>query len=212
MNKFSLAILAVFAASPAVAADVVAEPAPAPVAEEVAIFDWNGGYVGIHKGGSWVHGDFSVPGFEEKQEFNGFMIGGFAGYNYMWDNFLIGVEGDLSYNWNDRNFNVGGVRGDAGTDLQGSLRGRLGYAMDRVLLYKTFGWVATNAYVDPRNGNNEDRTFHGWTLGAGLEWAATDNIFLRGEYRYNDYDSRTIGGVKVDLDQHQALFGVAYKF
>jgi outer membrane immunogenic protein len=211
MNKFSLAVLAVFAASPAVAADI-AEPTPEPVVEEVAAWDWTGKYIGVHKGASWVNADFSVPGFDESEEFNGFILGGFAGYNYMWDNFLIGVEGDISYNWNDKNFNVGGVRGDAGTDWQGSLRARLGYAFDRVLVYKTFGWTATNAFVEPRGGNNEDRTFHGWTLGVGADYAATDNIFLRGEYRYSNFDNKNIGGVKVDLDQHQVLFGVAYKF
>ena len=212
MNRFSLAVLAVLAGSPAVAADI-AEPAPEPVAEEVvAIYDWTGGYVGVHKGGSWVRGEFSVPGFEEKEHFNGFLLGGFAGYNYMWDNILIGAEGDVSYNWNDKNFNLGGgVRGDAGTDWQGSLRARVGYAFDRTLIYKTAGWAMTNAHVDTR-GNNQERTFNGWTVGAGVEWAATDNIFIRGEYRYNDYDSKNIRGVKVNLSQHQALFGVAYKF
>jgi outer membrane immunogenic protein len=211
MNKFSLAVLAVFAASPAVAADIVAEPAPEPVVEEVAAYDWTGKYIGIHKGGSWVNGEFSVPGFSESENFNGFMLGAFAGYNFMFDNFLIGVEGDISYNWNDRHFNVGGTRGDVGTDVEGSLRARLGYAMDRTLIYATGGWVATNGFVDTP-ANDTDRTFHGWTLGAGVDWAVTENIFVRGEYRYNNFDQKNFGGVKVDLDQHQALFGVAYKF
>ena len=51
------------------------------------------------------------------------------------------------------------VRGDAGTDWQGSLRARIVYAFDRTLIYKTAGWAVTNAHVDTR-GNNQERTIN----------------------------------------------------
>lgn len=211
MNKFSLAVLAVFAASPAVAADLV-EPAPEPVVEEVATsYDWSGKYIGIHKGGSWLDSDFKFQGENDSENFNGFMIGAFAGYNFTFDNFVVGVEGDINYNWVDERYRAVGLRGDVGTDVAGSLRARLGYSIDRTLIYATGGWAATNGFVE-RGNNDKDKTFNGWTLGAGVDWAFTDNIFIRGEYRFTDYNDKTFKGLEVDLDQHQAVIGVAYKF
>lgn len=210
MKKYSLAILAAFAASPAVAADLVEAP-PAPVIEEVAPFDWTGGYLGIHKGLTWMNGDVRFQGDKASDDFNGFMIGKFVGYNYSFDNVVVGIEGDISYNWNDNRYHAFGTRGDIGTTWEGSLRGRLGYAMDRTLIYATGGWAAAAAEVDTPNGDG-DRTFSGWTLGAGVDWAVTDNVFVRGEYRFTDYGSKNIKGLKVDFDQHRAIFGVAYKF
>lgn len=210
MRKFPLAVLAVFAAQPALAADLV-EQAPAPVVEEVTVYDWTGAYIGVHKGFGWLNGDFSVPGASASDEFNGFLLGTFAGYNFMFDNFVIGVEGDFTYNWNDNNYHAFGTHGEVGTDLAGSVRSRVGYAFDRTLLYATGGWTATRGFIDTP-ASDENRTFQGWTLGAGVDWAVTETIFVRGEYRYNDYDDKTISGVNIDLDQHQATIGVAYKF
>ena len=197
---------------PAFAADIVEAP-PEPVATEtVTAFDWSGAYIGIQGGGTWVNGEFSVPGGPSDDEnFNGGFIGKFVGYNFMIDNFVIGVEGDINYNWNENSYRAAGVRGDVGTDWSGSLRARLGYSFDRVLLYATGGWAATNAYVDS-NAGDWNRTFHGWTIGKGIDYAVTDSIFVRAEYRYTNYNDRTFRGVDVDLDQHTATLGVAFKF
>ncbi|MBL0375413.1 porin family protein [Rhizobium sp. KVB221] len=211
MNRFSLAVLAVFVASPAVAADIATEPTPSPIVEEATAYDWTGAYIGIHKGGGWLNGDFSIPGASASENFNGFLMGTFGGYNFTFDNFVIGVEGDVSYNWNDNRYHAFGTHGDIGTDWAGSLRGRVGYAFDQTLIYATGGWAATRGVIDTPFGD-EDRTFNGWTAGAGIDWAVTQNIFVRGEYRFSDYDNKTVRGVDVELDQHQATIGVAYKF
>lgn len=210
MAKVFPLLIALCAVSPAYAADLV-EPAPVPAEQVVTTFDWTGGYVGIHKGGSWLNGRFSADGEDASENFNGFTIGKFAGYNFSFDNIVVGVEGDITYNWNDNRYHAFGTHGDVGTNLGGSLRGRLGYAVDRTLVYATGGWAVTRGFIDTPTGD-EDRNFNGWTLGAGVDWAVTDNIFVRGEYRYTDYGDQKISGIKVDLDHHQALFGVAYKF
>jgi outer membrane immunogenic protein len=211
MKKYSLAVLAVFAAHPALAADIVTEPPPEPIVQEVAPFTWEGGYIGVQKGWSWLDGDFSVPGASASDSFDGFMLGGFAGYNFAFDNFVVGVEGDMNYNWNDNRYHAFGTHGDVGTDWAGSIRGRLGYSFDQTLIYATGGWAATRGSIDTPFGD-EDRTFSGWTAGAGVDWAVMENVFVRGEYRFTDYGSKDIKGVDVDLDQQQVTFGVAYKF
>jgi outer membrane immunogenic protein len=52
----------------------------------------------------------------------------------------------------------------------------------------------------------------GRSVGAGLEYAFTDTVFGRVEYRYNDYGSKTIWGTDVDLDQHVVSAGIGVKF
>lgn len=197
---------------PAFAADVVTEAPPEPVATEtVTAFDWTGAYIGLQGGGVWVDGEFRVPGARESENFNGGYIGKFVGYNFMIDNFVIGAEGDINYAWNENSYRVGGVRGDVGTDWSGSLRARVGYSFDRALIYATGGWAATNGYIETP-ARDWNRTFHGWTLGAGVDFAMTESIFVRAEYRYTDYNDRTFQGVNVDLDQHTATLGVGFKF
>lgn len=197
---------------PALAADTVMEAPPEPVATEVVTaFDWSGAYIGIQAGGTWVDGKFSVPGASVHEDFNGGFIGKFIGYNYAFDNIVVGAEADINYNWNENSYRAGGTRGDVGTDWSGSLRARVGYSFDRALIYATGGWAATNGYIDTP-GRDWNRTFHGWTIGAGVDYAVTDNVFVRAEYRFTDYSDRTFQGVKVDLDQHTATLGIAYKF
>lgn len=40
----------------------------------------------------------------------------------------------------------------------------------------------------------------------------TDNVFLRGEYRYNDFGSKDVLGVDVDFEQNVVKFGLGVKF
>jgi outer membrane immunogenic protein len=197
---------------PALAADVVTEMPPEPVATEmVTTFDWTGAYVGLQAGGVWVDGEFKVPGARTSEDFDGGTVGKFVGYNVMFDQVMVGIEGDVSYNWNQNTYRAGGVKGRIGTDWSGSLRARAGYAFDRALIFATGGWAATNGYVKAL-GDREDRTFNGWTIGAGVDYAVTDSVFVRAEYRFTDYSDRNIQGVNVDLDEHRATLGVGFKF
>lgn len=211
MSRIALAFVAMLAASPAMAADVAEDLPAAPVVAQSAAYDWNGGYIGVQKGASWLNADLRLSDASAHENFNGFTLGTFAGYNFMYENFVVGVEGDLSYNWNENHYRAFGQKNDVGTDWGASLRGRLGYSFDRTLVYATGGWASTRAFIDSPSGDG-DRTYNGWTLGGGVDWAVLDDVFVRAEYRYVDYGNRNINGVKVDLDQHQALIGVAYKF
>ncbi|RVL67128.1 porin family protein, partial [Sinorhizobium meliloti] len=139
-------LVAVFGASllggAAHAADLAQAPEPAPTVETISSFVWTGGYLGLQGGGGWLNSDLSVPGGSASEKFSGGLFGAFAGYNYQHGDWVVGVEGDVSYNWNDETVTVFGSDTEAGTDVSGSVRARLGYTVnDRTLIYATGGWA-----------------------------------------------------------------------
>nr|CAD6608610.1 porin family protein [Rhizobium sp. TCK] len=199
------ASVAMLASTSALAADAVEYVPEAPAAVEMpAAFSWSGPYLGVHGGYGW--GDGEALGADGN--FDGGRFGAFAGYNWQMSNgFVAGIEGDLNYDWNDDAITA---TSDFETGLSGSVRGRVGYAMDRTLIFAAGGWTATN--VETSGAVEDDDTLHGWTLGAGVDHAFTDNMFGRLEYRYNDYGSGDIGGADVDFDQHVVQVGIGVKF
>ncbi|KPF46566.1 hypothetical protein IP76_04970 [Rhizobium sp. AAP43] len=204
MKSILLGSVAAVAISTSVfAADAIYEaPAEPPVAVESApAFTWAGGYAGIHTGYGWGNGDVDGVGSES---FDGARFGGFAGYNWQLSSgFLVGLEGDLNYDWNEENL----AGSDVSTGLSGSARGRVGYAMDRALLFAAGGYTGTQI-----EGNGDDDTLHGWTVGGGVDYALTDRMFTRVEYRYNDFGTGDLGGNEIDFDQHVVNVGLGVKF
>lgn len=81
----------------------------------------------------------------------------------------------------------------------------------RALVFATAGWATARATIDTPAGD-ADKTFNGWTVGAGVDYAFTDNLFGRAEYRYNDYGDEEIQGTDVDLDEQVVSAGVGVKF
>ncbi|MGF0539200.1 outer membrane protein [Agrobacterium sp. ES01] len=208
-KKILLASVAttLFTAGAAMAADVVYEAPPAPPAavEAPVVYSWGGAYVGAEGGYGWGDGDVAGSG---SGDFDGGRFGGFVGYN--WDtgsNLIVGLEGNLDYDWNKDS--VGGA--DFETGLNGGVRGRVGYAMDRALLFGAAGWTATDAKLDTGAGESNEM-MNGWTVGGGVDYAFTDNMFGRVEYRYNDYGDKDIGGTNVDFSQHVINVGLGVKF
>jgi outer membrane immunogenic protein len=208
---FLAATVAFAGTTAAYAADAVDQIPQAPAAVETMApaFTWSGAYIGIHGGYGWENGDFNAGGTTASDNFDGGRLGGFVGYNWqMSSGFLVGIEGDVNYDWNDNDY-AGGF--NAGTDLSGSVRGRVGYAMDRALIFAAGGWTATNGFVKGP-GVDEEKTFSGWTVGGGIDYAFTDKMFGRVEYRYNDYGDKTIGGINANFDQHVINVGIGVKF
>ncbi|WP_112436021.1 outer membrane protein [Rhizobium sp. AN80A] len=205
MKKFLVAAMLVLASgTTAFAADLVEQPvATAPP------FTWSGPYFGIDGGAGWLNGDFSAGGLSDSEDFNGGMFGGFVGYNWQLDNSIVlGVEGNVEYNWNDKDF----LGANVGSDWSGAVRARVGYAFDNALIYGAAGWTATRGFVDVPGFDKETKTFNGYTVGAGLDYAFTNNVFGRVEYRYNDYGSKDLLGFDVDADQHVVKIGLGVKF
>ena len=208
----SLAAAAVVFSAPAIAADLPAyEPAPAYAAPAPAS-NWTGGYVGAQAGYGWRKADNKNGRPNTKPD--GAVVGGYAGYDYQFDGspVVVGVDTDLNYNTgSDRN---GRVRNQL--KWSGATRGKIGYAMDRVMVYGA-GGVAYGDVKTKIGANSDSKTAVGWTAGGGVEALVADNVSVRTEYRYTDYgtDKFKNGGVgttKSNLTENRVTAGVAYKF
>ena len=77
--------------------------------------------------------------------------------------------------------------------------------------YGAAGWTGARGHVNSPVGD-DDATFSGWTVGAGLDYAFSNNIFGRVEYRYDDYGSKDLLGVDSDFNQNVVTLGVCFKF
>lgn len=200
-------LAALGASTAAYAADAVDQiPSPPVASDNNSAFSWNGFYLGAHTGYGWGTGKIDGLGSDS---FDGWRLGGFTGYNWqLSDSFVAGVEGDLNFDWADKDYGSG-IKLKSG--FNGSVRARAGYALDRTLIYAAGGWTATNAKLKTPVGNDSD-TLNGWTIGAGVDHAFTNNIFGRIEYRYNDFGRGELFGTNVDFKQNVVQVGVGLKF
>jgi outer membrane immunogenic protein len=214
--------------SAASAADLPSRVAPAPVFAPVPVFTWTGFYVGVNAGYGW-HNDSNdrsvfVPGgavgpgsvagtitFNDDNN-DGFVGGGQIGYNYQFGSFVVGVEADIQ--WAD----LGGSNGTAtfpgswatgyafepagaagGVDWFGTVRARAGVAFDRALIYATGGFAYGGADDNNDFFSNNDDIRTGWTLGAGAEYAFTNNLTagIEGLWVNLDNDNNTFVGSSI---------------
>ena len=233
------------------AADLYFEP-PAPP-PPVFVPTWAGFYVGGHVGYGEGKSDYrqdldfdfdvdpdASNTFRASVSPDGILGGVQGGYNWQVNNFVLGIEGDFSFlDWSestnvfDANFDEvdgldeGDAYGTASTDIDflASVRGRVGYAMDSVLIYGTGGiaWAQADARatvvaatrddlaaVPPTStelsgkGSLDDIAF---VAGAGLAWMVipqTMSVGVEGLY-YWFKDSTTLIDEQIDFDQGNNL-------
>ena len=232
------------------AADLGARPVgKAPMVAPPPVFNWSGCYIGGNIGakkgsldGDAVLDPVLFPGtlplvFGGGDSETGFIFGGQAGCQWQTGALVLGFEGDFDATNLERTFVVPAglavppfVAGDAfslSNDWQASIRGRLGWAFDRFMIYATGGiaWAnfeATAALVGfPLV--SADRTLTGWTIGGGGEWAFTPNWSLGLEYRFSQFDREGFGlgalllgappfVVNAELETHEITARVNYRF
>jgi outer membrane immunogenic protein len=174
---------------------------------------WGGFYVGAH--GGYQTGDTDTIGILGDADIDGLVGGGLAGYNVQFCQFVVGVEGDFGFGEVD-----GGdqdVR-EASLDAQGHGRVRLGYPIDSIMPFVA-GGVALGDIEVRRTlaaGGGEDSRLHaGFSVGGGLDVMVSDNVVLRAEYLYDNYESLDYaigGGARVDADPHTVRGAVIWKF
>ncbi len=228
------ATLSIMAGGYAMAADLPQPPPPQAPAAYVPVvmpvYNWGGIYVGIN--GGWGFGSAkwtatgngtSVSGSDND---NGGVVGGTLGANWQINALVLGVEGDWDYSGVNTGTS-GTVCSTFGTCQTGNnwlatLRGRVGYAVDRVLFYGTGGGVFANAQTTI-NGNQTSHNQSGWTAGLGVEVAFAENWTGKVEYLYADLGSQSVsctiglcapGPVNINASLTESLVrvGVNYKF
>jgi outer membrane immunogenic protein len=172
-----------------------------------------------------VIGFFSTGQSMNSTTFTG---GGQAGVNYQLGRFVVGAEADIEYMrlrgsfasraafpgpmFPDR-FNTPSSSGSISTDWLVTVRPRIGWAFDRLLVYGTGGVAFTN-----RNDSLSDidstttqgvigvltaspSSRHvGWVAGGGLEYAFSNSLSAKAEYLHLDFGDITeqagvVGGI-----------------
>jgi outer membrane immunogenic protein len=230
--------------------------------------DWSGVYVGGFAGVAWmdstsatdlsgewdnplnplnqVDRDALLPFLNSGMDNTGAIGGAAVGYNWQVDSTLFGVEADYSA-FDGRNSMTSAVtaanpyRVEASTDVDwvATLRGRLGVAFDRSLVYVTGGFafgerkfnqsiVQLNVpYVETGASSSAKA---GWVLGAGIEHALDDKWSFRLQYQHVDLGSESGGSAgvcppplvadcavytgshKVDFAFDSVTAGISYRF
>jgi outer membrane immunogenic protein len=150
---------------------------------------------------------------------SGFIGGGQAGYNWQTGAFVLGVVTDFdgttlskSFNYTSNPFSGAGwlnndtlnVNAKASLDWLGTTRAKVGFVVtpdNRLQIYATGGvaYGGGSAHFnifDSANSaywtGNPSSTRVGWTIGAGVEYAVTNNVTIGGEYLYADMGSTHI--------------------
>lgn len=128
-------------------------------------------------------------------EMDGFTGGLEAGYNYLTENgLMIGATGDLSFAAIDGGTAVGAGQLTAELQWFGSLRARAGLARDAWLFYATAGGAVSESkvrYAGAAISSGDSDVRFGWTVGGGVEYAFSESLSLKGEFKYFDFDDAT---------------------
>jgi outer membrane immunogenic protein len=205
------------AAAPAGAADLPRRGPVAPIPAFAPVYNWTGFYLGVN--GGW---GFGKSRWDSANSFSvdGGVVGGTVGYNWQTGQAVFGLEGDLD--WSDikgstNTFCAVGCR--TSNSWLSTVRGRLGFAFDRVLPFVTGGLAIGDIVAAVPGLPGGDATRAGWTIGAGVEWAFAGTWSLKGEYLYVDLGKfncgLNCGGATVDnvsFNTHLVRGGVNFRF
>jgi outer membrane immunogenic protein len=223
----TVALVALGATAPALAADLGAGPYNKAPAYAAPIYNWTGFYIGGHIGGEFNgnSGFNSLVLSNYDARFLGGVQGG-ADYQFA-PSWVAGFEGQ--YSWLGRNtatavFPVGLAYNNNQRAL-GSLTGRVGYAWGPSLLYVKGGYAySDNSETLTRAGIPVafalDRSHRdGYTVGAGVEYMFAPSWSAKVEYQYYDFGStRFIAPVVMvpfgsfSNDEHTLKAGLNYRF
>jgi outer membrane immunogenic protein len=203
----SLLLAATLCVAPLAAAHAIDQssspPARAPAAYAPppgAAYSWAGFYGGAHVGGAFGRTSWTDPfsGVSDNPSIAGTVGGAQFGYNFQVNAIVFGAEAD---------FSGASIYGN-GTDNAGfshsfnsywtsTVTGKLGYAINRVLLYGKAGVAfaseadtVTDPFGNTATSSAVLRT--GWTVGTGFEYAWDRKWSVRLEYDYMGLGSQSV--------------------
>jgi outer membrane immunogenic protein len=235
-NAVVAAVFALVLVSPAEASDYFTDVAP---------YDWTGVYGGVHAG--FIRANITVEGqartvegqpideldLSYERDFDGFVGGALGGVNFQAGSFVFGLDMDFGGVVADGEGteHVKGTEEDIrfqhGMDWTAHIRGRLGFALDRVLVYGAGGLaiadfdVKSNRSLQSENDLDDGGHATGWSVGGGIEYAVTDHLLVRAEFLHDEYSDEEFAVCDVTMvcDNFDVGFtdnifriGVSWKF
>jgi outer membrane immunogenic protein len=234
-------------------ASVYAPPPP-------LLFSWTGFYIGGNAGYGWGRASttYVAPGLPDgfippdqvavsangsaRLDPTGFVGGAQIGYNWQFaPTWVLGIEADFqAFNLRgsfDGTFPIAEgnhiTHTEVSADWLFTLRGRFGYAVDRLLIYGTgglavgkvnFKQINTFTGFSTTDSFSATDTKTGWAIGGGVEYAFQNNWSIKAEYLYVELDnisgiSTTAGGAITGSFGHDTDFkvnivraGINYRF
>jgi outer membrane immunogenic protein len=193
--------------------------------------EFKGFYVGANVGGAFgrpkvdTSPSFSPTGYfaatsvpaiasasNQTIDTNGFTAGGTAGYNFQWENLVVGLEADYGAMNLSGSTTVTGVypccaptsftvAQTAKTSWLFTVRPRVGVVFGHFLLYGTAGAAITNVkytalFTDTFATAHEsaaiNETRPGWIAGVGGEHHISHHLSIKGEYLWTDFGTASI--------------------
>jgi len=220
-------------ATGATAADLTySPPPPEQIFAPAAAYNWTGFHFGGNAGWGFgrAHARYSGDNFSG-MSMDGIAFGTsggsggvHAGYDIQTGVLVYGVEVDAALG------GIGGGGKDIGNEPTlnskvtwlATVRGRVGYALNRFLVYATGGVAFAGTTLTVRHDASQasDRQTHiGWTVGGGVEYAIDDHWSAGLEYKYIDLGRRTyadptviVGTANVRLTLHTLMARLSYRF
>lgn len=200
--------------------------------------DFSGPRVEIHGGLDRLKIGGNVDGEGGTGHQTGFAYGVGAGYDWQISNFVIGVEGaaDLSSTKKCVTEQFGEGETDRGCLKSGrdfELGARAGVVLGHALVYGKVAWansrlqahysytgeIEDDAIVpDATTADTEHYSTNrsGVRFGAGVQFALTQHVYVKAEYRYTDYkkfrfvDEEDVG--RLHGDRNQLLGAIGFRF
>jgi outer membrane immunogenic protein len=199
------------------------------------VYSWTGFYIGLNAGGTFAHesdtatfvgGPLSGLSASGTSNGNGAVAGGQAGFNWQSNALVLGIEGDFDWSGLQGSDTAGIVSQSTKMPWIATIRGRVGAAFDRLLVYGTAG-AAFQDFSQSITAAGIGTLFsasqvdYGWTAGAGIESAFAPNWTARVEYLFVDTSMSLSGPVNLiggtlshsgTLEQNIIRSGINYKF
>jgi outer membrane immunogenic protein len=204
-------------------------------AQDGATHDWTGFYIGAGAGLAASDSDWRIDGGEgftadedgpadSDESTGGVAIHG--GYNYQIGHLVVGGATDYTYTDIDDSTRFDGGEGaNLRTKVNqfGTVRARVGYAMDRVLFFAGGGLALSdqkNTYDSDGSPSTEhDSQTVGWCAGGGIEVAVDQKVSFILEGIFSSFDGEGVAEgpffddrFTVDTDITLARLGVNFRF
>jgi outer membrane immunogenic protein len=180
---------------------------------------WSGVYAGVNGGYGWTaNGDINASG--------GFG-GGQIGYNWQRSGrtLVLGIEADFQGAGISGSTVNGNTKIEDNLNWLGTVRGRIGCAMDRTLIYVAGGFAygeLESKHTPLQHGmalgvpSDVKETQTGYVLGGGIEHKFSPSWSMKGEYQFISLDANDaagpLGGTGDRSEIHTVRAGLNYHF